>query len=179
MRFVLLSIILTLLITACGNKKTVNLPPAPVNADAVSKTITGKKFKTAELALVSDLVADKNNPYEWFDEIKDTTPYFRNYEKQKMKFEINFINDTSAEITDEAGLNKATWKIDDQPKSDETAGLFLRFSMERQEKLIPGQVGTSMITFSYKVLGIDDKQLFLQTPNMFNSKKIAALLKRE
>jgi hypothetical protein len=171
--------VICLFIFGCGNTKTVNLPPAPANADAVFKTITGKKFKAAELALVSNLAADKNNPYEWFDEIKDTTPYFRNYEKQKMKFEINFINDTSAEITDEAGVNKADWKIDNQPKSDETAGLFLRLSMERQEKLVPGQVSSSMVTFSYKVLGIDDKQLFLQTPNMFNSKKIAALMKTE
>ena len=179
MRFFTIVGVICVFIFGCGNTKTVNLPPAPANADAVSKTIKGKKFKTTELALVSNLVADKNNPYEWFDEIKDTTPYFRNYEKQKMKFEINFINDTSAEITDEAGVNKTTWKIDDQPKSDETAGLFLRFSMERQETLIPGQTGSSTVTFSYKVLGIDDKQLFLQTPNMFNSKKIAALMKTE
>ena len=179
MRFFTIAAVICLFIAGCGNTKTVNLPPAPVNADAVSKTIKGKKFKTSELALVSNLQADKNNPYEWFDEIKDTTPFFRNYEKQKKKFEINFINDTSAEITDEAGVNKATWKIDDQPKSDETAGLFLRLSMEKQETLIPGQVGSSKITFSYKVLGIDDKQLFLQTPNMFNSKKIAALMKTE
>jgi hypothetical protein len=179
MRFFTIVSFISLFIFGCGNTKTVNLPPAPANADAVFKTITGKKFKTAELALVSNLAADKNNPYEWFDEIKDTTPYFRNYEKQKMKFEINFINDTSAEITDEAGVNKADWKIDNQPKSDETAGLFLRLSMERQEKLVPGQVSSSMVTFSYKVLGIDDKQLFLQTPNMFNSKKIAALMKTE
>ena len=171
--------VICVFIFGCGNTKTVNLPPAPANADAVSKTIKGKKFKTAELALVSNLVADKNDPYEWFDEIKDTTPYFRNYEKQKMKFEIRFVNDTSAEITDEAGVIKAIWKIDDQPKSDETAGLFLRLSMERQEKMIPGQVGTSMITFSHKILGIDDKQLFLQTPNMYNSKKVAALMKTE
>jgi len=29
------------------------------------------------------------------------------------------------------------------------------------------------------VLGIDDKQLFLETPNMFNSRKMATLLKSE
>ena len=179
MRFFTIVAFICLFLFSCGNTKTVNLPPAPANADAVSKTIKGKKFKTAELALVSNLVADKNNPYEWFDEIKDTTAYFTNYQMQKMKFEVNFINDTSAEITDEAGVNKTNWKIDDQPKSDETAGIFLRFSIERQETLTPGQTGSSTISFSYKVLGIDDKQLFLQTPNMFSSKKIAALMKTE
>jgi hypothetical protein len=51
--------------------------------------------------------------------------------------------------------------------------------MEKEESLVPGQVGKSTITFSYKVLGIDDKQLFLETPNMFNSRKMAASMKAE
>ena len=126
------------------------LPPAPTSIDTVVKTIKGKKYKTIQLALISNLVADKNNPYEWFDEIKDTTPFFRNYEKQKKKFEINFINDTSAGIADKAGVNKATWKMDNQPKSDETAGLSLRLSIEKQDTVVPGQVGSSTNTFSYK-----------------------------
>ena len=165
--------------TGCGNKKNVQLPPAPANSDAIVKTVKGKKYKTTDLALISRLAADKNNPYEWFDDVNDTTAYFRNYEKQKKKLEINFINDTTAEVTDEAGTNKALWRIDDQPKSDESAGQFLRLTMEKDEALIPGQIGKSTITFSYKVVGIDDKQLFLETPNMFNMRKMAALMKTE
>jgi len=179
MRSILLFVIVTLLMISCRNKKIASLPSAPANTDTVIKTIKGKKYKATQLALISNLNSDKNNPYKWFDEIKDTTPYFRNYEKQKMKLEINFINDISAEIKDEAGINSATWKIDSQPKSEETVGIFLRLSMEKQETLIPGQISSSTITFSYNVLGIDDKQLFLQTPNMFNSKKIAVLMKTE
>lgn len=171
--------LLSFFIVSCGNKKTVQLPPAPASVDAIVKTVKDKKYKTSDLALISTLVADKNNPYEWFDEIEDTTAFFRNYEKQKKKLELNFINDTTAEVTDETETNKATWEIDDQPKSDEKPGQFLRLTMEKNEELIPGQVGKSTITFSYKVLGIDDKQLLLETPNMFNSRKIAALMKAE
>ena len=170
---------LSFFVIGCGNTKNVQLPPAPANSDAVIKTINGKKYKTADLALISKLAADKNNPYEWLEDVKDTTPFFRNYEQQKKKLEINFVNDTTAQVTNEAGTNKATWKIDDQPKSDETTGQFLRLTMEKNESLLPGQVGKSAITFSYKVLGIDDKQLFLETPNMFSSRKMAALMKAE
>ena len=69
-----------------------------------------KNSKPRSWLLFQILSPDKNNPYEWFDEIKDTTPFFRNYEKQKRKFEINFIDDSAAKITDEAGVNKATGK---------------------------------------------------------------------
>ncbi len=173
--------VISLFIFGCSNSKKVDLklPPAAANADAVSKTIKGKKYKSAELALISNLALDKSDPYEWFDEIKDTTAFFRDYEKERMKFTINFINDTSAEVTDEAGINKATWSIDDQSKSEEAAGIFLRLSMEKQEAFFPGQTGASIMTYSYKVLGIDDKQLFLQAPNMFNNKKLAVLMKTE
>jgi hypothetical protein len=170
---------LSFFIISCGNKKTVQLPSTPASVDAVVKSVKGKKYTTSDLALISNLAADKNNPYEWFDEIEDTTAFFRNYEKQKMELQINFINDTSAEVIDEAETNKAIWKIDDQPKGDEKPGYFLRLTMEKSEALIPGQVGKSTITFSYKVLGIDDKKLLLETPNMFNSRKIAALMKAE
>ena len=155
------------------------LPPVPASIDSVAKTIMRKKYKAAELALISKLISDKNNPYEWLDQIKDTTLFFRNYEKEKMKFAIHFINDTAAQVTDEAATNKATWKLDNEPKSDETAGIFLRLTMEKDEILIPGQTGKSTITFSYKVLGVDDKQLLLETPNMFNSRKLAVLMKPE
>jgi len=150
-------------------------------AKEVVTTFSGhlKKYKAAELALISTFISDKNDPYEWFDNVRDTTRFFRNYEQQKMKFALQFINDSTAEITDETSVSKATWKIDDQPKSDEKPGIFLRLSMERDEQLIPGQTGKSTITFSYKVLGIDDKQLFLETPNMFNSRKMAVLMKTE
>ena len=179
MRVYMILAILSVLIIACGNKKTASLPPAPKSIDSVSKTIIGKKYKAADLALISTLISDKNNPYEWFDEIKDTTPYFRNYEKQKMKFAIHFINDTLAEVTDELATNNAVWKLDDQPKNDETTGIFLRLKTIKDEPSSPGQTSKSTITFSYKVLGIDEKQLFLQTPNVINNRKMATVMKTE
>jgi len=179
MRIFTTAAIVLLFFSACSNNKTAQLPPAPVNLDSVAGKITGKKFKATGLALVSTLISDKNNPYEWFDQIKDTTPFFKNYEKQKMKLAIHFINDTLAEVSDEAEVNKAIWKLDDQPKSDEKPGIFLRLIMEKDEKLFSGQTGKSTITFSYKIWGLDDKQLFLETPNMFNSRKLAVLMKAE
>jgi hypothetical protein len=179
MRFFTIVALLAFFVVSCENKKTASLPPAPTSKDSVAKTINGKKYKTTQLALVSNLMSDKNDPYQWFDKINDTTPFFKNYEKNKMKFALSFVNDSTAEVTDESSVNKAFWRLDDQPKSDEKPGIFLRLSMEKDEQLIPGQTGKSTITFSYKVLGIDDKQLFLETPNMFNSRKMAVLMKAE
>jgi hypothetical protein len=35
------------------------------------------------------------------------------------------------------------------------------------------------MTYTFKVLGLSEKQLFLQTPNVFNMRKIAVLMKTE
>src|SRR6185503_19635179 len=117
-------------VTGCANKNDVQLPPAPASTDAIVKTVKGKKYKTSDLALISNLAADKNDPYEWFDDIKDTTAFFRNNEKEKKKLEIKFVNDTTADVTDASGTNKAIWKIDNEPKGDEKPGIFLRLTME-------------------------------------------------
>ena len=180
MRSLLFTLLSVIIIAGCSSKKKVDLPPPPTSVDAVVKTITGKKYSTTELALVSTSIADKNNPYEWFDEVQDTTPYFKNLWGQKMKTVIHFISDTTVEIVDEAGTNTGTWKVDDKPKSTETAGIFTRITVIRKtDTLPPGQTEASKITFNYKVLGIDDKQAFLETPNMFSMRKVAALMKAD
>ena len=168
MRFFTIVALLTFFVIGCGHKKTSSLPSAPTNVDSVIKTIKGKKYKTADLALISTLISDKNNPYQWFDEIGDTTAFFKNEKEGKMRFGLNFINDITVEITDKARMSKAKWIIDDQPKSQETAGIFLRLFIEN-----------STVKPSYKVLGLDDKQIFLETPNMFMSRKMAVLMKAE
>jgi hypothetical protein len=168
------------LAAACNNATVkVDLPPAPAQLDSVKKIVTGKKYKTEKLAQISNLVSDKNDPYEWFEEMKDTTAFFRNYRDQRMKFGVQFINDTSITVTDQSGTTNGTWSIDDQPGKDDTPGIFLRVTVMSEEKLFPGQTGLSTLTSSYKVIGINDKQLFLQTPNMFNMRKIAVLMKPE
>ena len=179
MRSISLFIIVSLLIISCGNRKTAALPPAPSDVNSVVTTITGKKYKATQLGLISTLISDKNNPYEWFDEIKDTTPYFKNYEKQQMNFAIHFINDTVAEVIQDTLVNQALWIIDNDPKGSETPGIFIRLSMEKEETVVPGQISRSTNTFSYKVLGLDNKQLFLESPNLYSSRKLAVLLKTE
>ncbi len=172
-------IIVTFLIISCGNKKTTSLPPAPADVNSVVTAIKGKNYKATQLGLISILISDKNNPYEWFDEMKDTTAFFMNYEKQQMKFAIHFINDTVAEVIQDTLVNKAIWKIDNDPKSSETPGIFMRLSIEKEEAIVPGQTAIYTNTYSYKVLGLDDKKLFLETPNMYNNRKLAVLMKAE
>jgi hypothetical protein len=86
MRILPIIALLVFFVIGCGNPKNVQLPQAPSNSDAIVKIVKGKKYKTTDLALISKLTADKNNPYEWFEDVKDTTAFFRNYEKQKKKF---------------------------------------------------------------------------------------------
>lgn len=176
MRIIVFFVFIVLVAISCRIKK-VSVPPNPAGMNAVIRSISGKKFSTQKLALISTLISDKNNPYEWFDETGDTTSIFRNLEKEKMKLAIHFVNDSLVELTDETGTSKGKWMADDQPKSDEDPGIFLRITIIKEEKLFGDHMIPVRTTFSYKVLGINDKQLLLQTQNMYNVRRVAALMK--
>ena len=132
MRSITTFILVCLLMMSCDNKKTANLPPAPADVNSVVTTIKGKKYKATRLGLISLLNSDKNNPYEWFDEINDTTLFFKNLERQQLQLAMHFINDSSVEVTDNGRTNTGTWKIETQPRSDETPGIFSRITFEKE-----------------------------------------------
>lgn len=179
MKSIFAAAIFVLILTACAGKRSIELPPAPAGKEAVKKELNGKKFKTEKLALISTLAGDRNNPYEWFEDIKDTSLFFRKYRDDRMKFSLQFINDSTALAKDASGDNQGSWKVDDTAPEGEKPGLFARFSFTKDEALFPGQTGPSVVTYTYRVLGISQSQLFLETPNMFNNRKLAVLMKVE
>jgi hypothetical protein len=179
MKSVLAAVILAIMLPACTGKKKIELLPPPAGKEAVSKELSGKKYHTEKLALISTLAGDRNNPYEWFEDIKDTSIFFKKYRDDRMKFALQFINDSTAVVKDASGDNHGNWEVSDKTPEGEQPGLFARFSFTKNEVLFPGQSGSSVVTYTYRVLGISPSHLFLETPNMFNNRKLAVLMKAE
>jgi hypothetical protein len=176
----LLPLILIFIFSCTSGNQRPELPAAVTSNDAVIKGIKGKKFKTDKLALLSNFMADKNYPYEWFSELKDTSAFFKNYETEQMKRMLQFTDDTSAVVTDKAGDNKGTWKVTNESREGDVPGSYIRITFVKEgEPLFPGQTGPSTITYAYRVIGLDEKSLLVETPNMFNNKKVVALMKTE
>lgn len=170
-------LLIVLFLGACTEKKP-TLPPAPESAKAISDLVKGNSYDVADLALVSAFKINKENPYEWFQDIKDTTAFFRDYEKERRMFRLVFGADTTVRLTDKDNTISGNWLAEADKDDDGNEGLFLKISYaDSTSNLYPGMTGPVIMTFRYKVLGIDESMLMLETPNSMNRRKVLALMK--
>jgi hypothetical protein len=173
------AIILLVLIFSCTEKKQ-SLPPAAESKETINKFIKGKNYKSEKLALLSPFKMDKENPYQWFDEMKDTSAFFKNYEKERMSFSLSFSTDSSAIINDNNKKTSGVVKVEQDTNDEGESGLYIKISYEDQSmNLFPGQTSPMIMTSSYKVLGIDENYILLETPFGFNRNNVIILMKAD
>ncbi len=91
---------------------------------------------------------------------------------------FHFLNDTACLVIMEGKNYSATYIVDDEARQDETAGIRIRISYEDNEFSF-ADGSASMVTYTYLVEGISDKNLLLETPRSLNRKNIILLMNRE
>lgn len=175
------SLLLIATIISCSNNKPEEtaIPAKPASTDAVMQLIKGEKYTTSKVALISPFAMDKENPYEWMDEMSDTTRLFKNYLKDRMTFSLNFINDTAVVMNDDGKMITGTFILDNKTEEEEKEGVKLRISYADTSMTFPGSSGPMIMTGTYPVAGADEKSLLLELPRTYNNRKVAALLKQE
>jgi len=180
MRTTLIIFLAALFIFSCSEHKPVSLPAKPGSPGTVKNAIQGKLYKTIKAGTLSPFEMDKKNPYEWTDDMKDTSSMFRNFFADRMKFILHFINDTAVNFMDEGKHIEATYSIDSLIKEDEKPGVKLRISYEDKDNSFNmGDMGPVRLTYTYIVAGADDKQLLLETPRSYNDRKVIVLMSSE
>jgi hypothetical protein len=177
----LLCLLCTVLFFSCNTSKTkkesVDIPAAPTGVDAVAQTLKGKNYSVLQVATISNFEMNKDNPYDWMDGKKDTTAFSRNYVTERMKLKLNFVNDTTVSFTDEDKLTEAKYKLDTLIGDEEKPGIKLRISYLDSSITFPSFTEPRLMTYTYRVLGINNESLLLETPRSFNNRKIAVLMK--
>lgn len=156
-----------LLLFSCTNSERV--PKAPQNADEAKKLIFGNNWQLRDIAVSTKSSAfekpgDKAE-YAFLSEAKDLDDNTKNeLEKhQGTKFEISADGSGKAFIESLGLYGKQSFSV------SETDGITL------QLKADSAMFGSDMmhdVTYSYKVLGVSDKKLFVQTPNQVNNKRV-------
>jgi len=156
--------------TATSESSTAKLPEKPGSIEAVHATLKGKSYKTINAGTVSPFEMDKDNPYEWQDKLQDTSA--KKYLSENMAFKLNFLNDSSVTVFDDGEEKQGTYRVDTTATEDYPTGTKLKLSyMSSMFGTVP-----SLLTFTYLVNGINDKQLFLQTPREVNNRKVVVLM---
>lgn len=181
MRITLLLLSIILVTGSCGidNAATLSLPPKPSSPEALKKFVAGKSFKSIKAGTVSPFQMDKENPYQWLDEKKDTTTFARNFISKRMQFTLQFVNDSSVIFTDDGKQTAGIYLFDTETGEEEKEGIKLRISYVDTSMYFPGASGPVTLTSTYPVAGADDNSLLLGTPRSFNNRPVVILMKKQ
>ncbi len=176
--FVLLC--LPVLIFSCGNsgEKTekLSLPSKPGMADEVLSTIKGKNYSADKIATLSPFEMDAANPYTWFDEQKDTASFTKNFLKENLAMKLQFKNDTAVTLIDDNKKTEAIYKLDTTVMEEEKPGIKLRISYPDSSVNFFGLTEPMIMTYTFYILGINEKKLLIETPRSYNNRKVIMLL---
>lgn len=183
MKYLLFSISASLLFISCSDQKEIKIPVPPASVTSVKASIKGKTFITSRVGTLSPFATgiDKEKPFRWFDEEKEPGKFTKDYEAERKKFQLVFVNDTTLRITDDDKTWDAVYKIDDAVKDEEKPGIRLRFSYEDKESSMnfPGATTPMTLTSSYLVAGLSDNEMIVQAPREFNRQPVMLWMKKK
>lgn len=172
--------------TACNNtdvKVTAGkeaLPSKPVDVTTVKGQLGGQAYTMVKAGAMSPFELDKEKEVEWFDEQKDTTRFFRDFQAGLMKTAFRFEKDSLIEYNNEGKMVNGNWSLDTLYDDGEDPGMRLRvhFLDSSGSFGFPGSSGPMEMTYSFKVLGCDEKGLLLELPREFNRRKVVGLFNK-
>jgi len=179
MKYTIFSLLALLALSCTDKKETVTIPTAPVSVESIQKEIKDKQYFTSRLALASPFELETKPSYDWMEDMKDTTEFFKNYYSERKKFSLSFLNDTAATIFDDDKTINGTYKIDNEKNEGEKDGFKLRISYVDTSMSFPGATEPMVMTSSFTITGIDENEIFLELPREYNNRKVLALLKKK
>lgn len=164
---------------SCGNngEKTekLSLPPKPGMVNEVLNIIKEKNYSAVKIATLSPFEMDAANPYTWFDELKDTASFTKDFLKENLAMKLQFKNDTGVALIDDNKKTEAIYKLDTAVRDEEKSGIKLRISYPDSSMNFPGITEPMIMTYTFYILGINEKELLLETPRSYNNRKVIIL----
>lgn len=181
----------TVILFGCVENKKDSLPAKPQDVNSVQALIKGKKYTTQKVGFYSNLTVNEQTDMDWIDIAekkeqlaKDPNNITAETElkaaEREMKFGVQFVNDTLATVFSNDANFPATYIIDDvvddYSKDKESVKLRLRYA---DPLFAFGNEPASEMTFTFLVVGADEKSLLLQTPRTINRQPLISLLVAE
>lgn len=162
---------------ACGISSNVvskDLPPAPVTLGATKAALQKNTYTVEDVGFIRTFMG-KEDPVEWSGAREDTVKMYREFIDDRKKLQLEFLTDTSLILTGEKTKYNALYSLE----KDTSSVVLLDIKYADPDFAFAGSSETSMVTFTYKIRGISDKQLYLQTPNSYNDQPAVVLMRKK
>jgi hypothetical protein len=176
MRSFLFFIVTLLLNASCTNeaKKESSIPNGPATMIVALKELKNKNYVVEDVGFIR-IFMDKEDPIKWTKEMPDTSKMYKDFVNDRKNFSLSFITDTTVKIVDEKTDLQALWSLE----KDTSNTILLHLKYEDASFNMPGATEPTMVTYTYKIKGIDDKNMLLETPRQYNDMPVALLMKKK
>lgn len=187
----LIALLATIMLFSCGQDKKDSLPAKPQDVNSVKTLIKGKKYTTQKTGFYGTIAVNDETTVNWIDIAekkkqlaKDTNNMTAQTEltaaERELKFAVQFINDTAAKVFLNDESIPATYAVDnivdDYGNGKESVKIRLTYA---DPSFSFGNEPASEMTFTFLVVGADEKSLLLQTPRTINRQPLISLLVAE
>lgn len=175
-------LLLTVVLFSCGSGD-MKIPGPPKDVNSVKTILKGNTFVAEKTGFWGVLTVNDKQEVSWIDPQKETEKYATEAAGEiNGKFSLAFINDTAVNIVSKAVTTPATYVVDDVVGEYDKGitGIKLRLSyVDTTMNLGFGDESPMVMTYTYFVKGINDKELLLQMPRDINRRPLITLLKRK
>lgn len=174
-----------LIFFACSDSgKTVpgkaSIPAAPTSMQQVRDGVKKGNY-TVEQVGFSRLFMGEAEPVQWEDQMPDTSKVYRAFVAARKKIRFEFTGDSTLNVHTGSASYPGSYSVDTLVEEDDEEKLNsmkLRISYADPEFQFPGDTTLSKITYTYKVRGVDENRLMLQSPHSYNRSYVVLLMKK-
>ncbi len=165
----------TVILFSCSSSGD-TIPPAPANSKEVQQFVKGKKLQTAKTGFYGNLTVNGKTEVEWIDAAKTENKFIKEAVEEQKDFVLQFTDDTTVVVFTKDTSYTGTYKADDEADQydDGRQGVKLRITYV-DPSFTFGNSEPSPVTYTYFVLGLDEKRLLLELPRDINRRKLVSL----
>jgi len=187
----LIALLTTIMLFSCGQDKKDSLPVKPQDLNSVKTLIKGKKYTTQKTGFYGTIAVNDETTVNWIDIAEKKKQLAKNTNnmtaqteltaaERELKFAVQFVNDTAATVFSNGTSIPATYAVDnivdDYGNDKESVKIRLTYA---DPSFSFGNELASEMTFTFLVVGADEKSLLLQTPRTINRQPLISLLVAE
>lgn len=157
-----------------------SVPAAPTSMQQVKDQVKKGNY-TVEQVGFSRLFMGEAEPVQWEDQMPDTSRMYRNFVAERKKLRFEFTGDSTMNVHTGTASYPGSYSVDtlvEEDDEEKANSMKLRISYADPEFQFPGDTTPSKVTYTYKVRGVDENRLMLQSPHSYNRSYTVLLMKK-
>lgn len=155
------------------NKANGYIPKEPYSVAETRSLLMKGIFIVEQVGLGNSSIM--NDPVEWMNEETDTSKAEQDFIADRKSLTLHFIKETEVKLTD----NQRNIQAQFQLEKDASKTVLMKLTFEDKTFSFPGSNEPMKLTYTYRIRGIDETRLLLETPRQYNYRPVVLLMKKK